>query len=62
MAEEKSETSKKEVKSSEEKLTAFYTNVVNQLKTETNIVTRYELNIVQQTLAQVYNILFKEEK
>ncbi len=44
-----------------EVIEGMYKSVVQQLQRETNIITRYELNIVQQTLQQVYNEIEKQK-
>lgn len=47
--------------SAKEVIEGMYKSVAQQLQRETNIITRYELNIVQQTLQQVYNEIEKQK-
>lgn len=56
MAEEK-----RKALSAKEVIEEMYKSVAQQLQRETNIITRYELNIVQQTLQQVYNEIEKQK-
>lgn len=56
MAEEK-----RKALSPKEVIEGMYKSVAQQLQRETNIITRYELNIVQQTLQQVYNEIEKQK-
>lgn len=56
MAEEK-----RKALSAKEVIEGMYKSVAQQLQRETNIITRYELNIVQQTLQQVYNEIEKQK-
>ena len=56
MAEEK-----RKALSPKEVIEGMYKGVAQQLQRETNIITRYELNIVQQTLQQVYNEIEKQK-
>ena len=43
-----------------EKFDTRYKSIIERLKTESNIIIRYELKVALEELLQVYKLLFKE--